>query len=1483
MNRGGIARHFATGISAIVLASALVLASGIGLSTAPIASATTIEAHSYYENKQVAGGTQIENHGSYFEVWNNGLVDNFPSSLVDSYANTENFERVAYSVHEPAKAGRSFSPSVRNTFSWRPTDTIQKKGPLENYVENQGENIRIESYPTYVEVLRDENFANDNYQYVIENIPDDWIVSENSTFVEFEPPGKPVWVWDMNVIQENVLGRFKKSGPASVYKVQFTVKPNDVTRAVEGAYENLDASIFNSDYYYKRREADLTDISALENELEEIPVHASVGSFENAVTRPITPPTGGGRNWIDLGGSNKITLTINLNKQNPGYALASGRLGSHSLSWTASSSTDWWSNSSPSENDVRTTIDNTGNLVLSGENAALWMPLDNFPSGFGSTDNTVYDLTSLNNNGTAYDNGDNLNIVFGKRDNALEFDGVDDYVNFGDTDFASSSGKATVTAWVNLDAIGVGIEQSIVTRGYDGTYIPFELEERGGSWSVGTYDGEWYRATAPATAKVWTFLAGVFKNGTWYLYVNGTQENSVAYNGTLPDVSGIRATVGGRDQNGTLQKWTYGKIDEPRIYDRALSENEIKRIYNRTKPTSFDPPENSIKVGTWTSQVWNSGDTCIVENIEYSALIDTNENVWWNIEATDTNENTGWFQDEDNLIAQSELPNNIKGENFQLEIKLETDNSTSSPNVQDYTLNVDPAPTVRSVSVDNTLIDRDIDYSGSGADDNCTITATIRDNDGLPNLYKGDNAPQFSIRDNSGGEVAHRPVAWENLVGYWDFQDNSSLDVWDKSAENNAGTMYNMTVDNYVSGKRGRALEFDGVDDYVDAVDDPMDLSAPCTLAAWVWIDSGHPSGTEFDPFGKYDGDGYIFRDSGADRGLQFYFAGNAHESKVHDRVIEGWEYWAVTWDGSDIKYYTDGELFDTVSTTDSITSSAVTLKLMQRGDDAFYAMGKIDDVRIYDRALTENEIKEIYRSGLRYHEVDENTVEISTTYNPADSLADSRLGGFDARVDVVDNAGASDNLENADLFTVDDRTVENIAFENNYEHVLKVTADSARMVGSASVTSATLTDNNLGDYDMGSDLAVSYETTQDGKVTVKATDDNIDGISSSKPYTFPNFRPSVDSVSVDENLIDRDVDSPGFGSVDNATITYTVSDPDNRTNDLDSGASALLSVRDNCDENQIADDEIISSRIAVDENAVKVSKTYDPSDSLPDENLGFFDTKLDLTDHYGMENVSGFIELGHKLFAVDDRKTTINYSPEQMLYSGDKVTIGGKVSGFYEAVSLDNVVLKDSVDGTFRPGILDNDSWEVTYSVSQGRHEVTVGVLDKGSRLDGSKTLRFDVESGKSQPSFNPTKQNLNIDLKVGLYQGREPTKGGRIEFQPSSKFNPGDRVTVVAYLTANGVEISHADITGSWNGNSFPLGDKKANRFVGTFTIPKDTKPGSYLVSVDASARGLQSTASKTITVQRAKKGINLVRLAKDYWFIIVIAIILLLIALE
>jgi len=168
------------------------------------------------------------------------------------------------------------------------------------------------------------------------------------------------------------------------------------------------------------------------------------------------------------------------------------------------------------------------------------------------------------------------------------------------------------------------------------------------------------------------------------------------------------------DTGGALDLWFManqqggnqldGAIDELYFFSRVLSDNEIRRLDGRAKPDNL--AGDDLKTGTWTSQIWNSGATenQEIDNIEYGAVIGSGENVWWNVEATDASENTGWFQDpnNDNFIAQSELPNNIQGENFQLSLKLETDNTTHSPSVQDYTLNVSSAgPTPITVSTNS--------------------------------------------------------------------------------------------------------------------------------------------------------------------------------------------------------------------------------------------------------------------------------------------------------------------------------------------------------------------------------------------------------------------------------------------------------------------------------------------------------------------------------------------------------------------------------------------------------------------------------------------------------------------------------------------------------------------------------------------------------------------------------------------------------------
>nr|QBN22500.1 hypothetical protein [uncultured archaeon] len=145
--------------------------------------------------------------------------------------------------------------------------------------------------------------------------------------------------------------------------------------------------------------------------------------------------------------------------------------------------------------------------------------------------------------------------------------------------------------------------------------------------------------------------------------------------------------------------------------------------------------------------------------------------------------------------------------------------------------------------------------------------------------------------------------------------------------------------------------------------------------------------------------------------------------------------------------------------------------------------------------------------------------------------------------------------------------------------------------------------------------------------------------------------------------------------------------------------------------------------------------------------------------------------------------------------------------------------------------------------------------------------------ETGTTIPII-PPEEELNVKIRTGHY------KGG--SFVPTTEFNPGERVTVVARLSADGTGISHGEVNGFWNGNPLSFEDREGNKFVGQFAIPNNAKPGTYLVSVTASADGHQAKASKSITVKKAG-GLNVTRLIKNYWWAIVIVIILLLIALE
>jgi hypothetical protein len=75
----------------------------------------------------------------------------------------------------------------------------------------------------------------------------------------------------------------------------------------------------------------------------------------------------------------------------------------------------------------------------------------------------------------------------------------------------------------------------------------------------------------------------------------------------------------------------------------------------------------------------------------------------------------------------------------------------------------------------------------------------------------------------------------DGLVGYWKFDEGSGNIAHDYSGNGNDGTIYGAS---WTEGISGYALDFDGVDDYVDVSDDEcFDITLAVTLVAWANIE----------------------------------------------------------------------------------------------------------------------------------------------------------------------------------------------------------------------------------------------------------------------------------------------------------------------------------------------------------------------------------------------------------------------------------------------------------------------------------------------------------------------------------------------------------------------------------------------------------------------------------------------------------------------
>lgn len=190
---------------------------------------------------------------------------------------------------------------------------------------------------------------------------------------------------------------------------------------------------------------------------------------------------------------------------------------------------------------------------------------------------------------------------------------------------------------------------------------------------------------------------------------------------------------------------------------------------------------------------------------------------------------------------------------------------------------------------------------------------------------------------------------------YFDFNEKSgTTTVYDKSGNGITGTMNgSMTSSDWVQGKFGSALDFDGIDDEIDIGLIDFDTNRPFTISSWIYPTSFGENGT-----GNVltEANGYLdFYISQSNNGLTLRaqdFSSASSNSDVID--LNNWQYITVTYNGSgNANFYVNG-VNVTNDNTVNMTDNTGTFRISY---NASSFEGKIDDYKIYNYARTPAQI----------------------------------------------------------------------------------------------------------------------------------------------------------------------------------------------------------------------------------------------------------------------------------------------------------------------------------------------------------------------------------------------------------------------------------------------------------------------------------------------------------------------------------------------
>ncbi|MCP4256376.1 MAG: LamG domain-containing protein [Planctomycetes bacterium] len=234
------------------------------------------------------------------------------------------------------------------------------------------------------------------------------------------------------------------------------------------------------------------------------------------------------------------------------------------------------------------------------------------------------DITGNGNDGTF--NG-TVEWVAGFKGSGVHFDTAGERVVVGPIDPTAGTDAMTLAAWINWEGEG---HEGITHQGIIGKRLGWDPDNNHPTtkwfWEAQP-DGDmvfrnggaainWANGLLTPYPNEWIHVALTWDNGATVQYINGeeVETGNITFRDTADDTP---VAIGCTDSSNN--ETFVGIIDEARIYNHALRQDEIQTIMLGIFPTAFSPvpADGAIHVDTWASLSWEPGTSAASHDVYF--------------------------------------------------------------------------------------------------------------------------------------------------------------------------------------------------------------------------------------------------------------------------------------------------------------------------------------------------------------------------------------------------------------------------------------------------------------------------------------------------------------------------------------------------------------------------------------------------------------------------------------------------------------------------------------------------------------------------------------------------------------------------------------------------------------------------------------------------------------------------------------------------